>query len=651
MKNRPLAALLVLSVLILGLGPSETVIAPVNAQVAIKREVTIPVKVVFVGIDPALVNIDYMKWNFSLPTTTYEQVLSPQPYLTGVVYTIDYNFAFASDAFKARLVSFLESIEISREGPNPWFYYYVAEPSGYVSSGNFYSFKYVAYDANQVEDWLYKNQQDVGGFPSDGWTLMFLNLPELPSYDFEYYKDFLSENRNDQPSGTGHYYSVQYRDSDLDYQLRFRDFMTGWGGVHRFSFHDLSAGPSFWSPWEDLPLQIVLKDNRIDLQTSFGRTWFTEYLSDYIFQATWNLITPFYVYTPTYSEKYTFDIHVFDNRTAQERAEVNIRSTINPNKIKAAFEDLLPYSEIEVSVQFEDLSKYPDLVGVIGSNYKFTDSYTFGTVFAEPLQYGIIDARPVYKYLQENIKVFEQNFHRDRSEFTVPIFAFAFSEDTLFTFTYKWVIQHQDPENSSLLGVALGDLALVSLSQRQFQRGYYVSPVQPKKGYGFTQTVIHEAGHMIGLAHPHQFGDIGDFTVSAMGYYTWDYVFGQSDKDAIRRAHVNQIYVEVQSLLEQLKEGGTSNDVVDLIGSQLREVDAKYSQMNYVEALRAVLRADNTARSALSGLVLVPGGSMVQPSIAYAMYVTVGVAVGLIVGFAVAWLILKRRTQVQTAPL
>ena len=80
---------------------------------------------------------------------------------------------------------------------NPWFYYYQQDPStGYVSQG-YHSMNYVVYDANQAENWIYSNQQDLGGFPSNGWTIMWLNLTELPSYDFENYSAFLKT------SGTG----------------------------------------------------------------------------------------------------------------------------------------------------------------------------------------------------------------------------------------------------------------------------------------------------------------------------------------------------------------------------------------------------------------------------------------------------------------
>jgi hypothetical protein len=618
-------------IMVITMTTNQAMVAQIHAQSAPQRYVSIPVKVVFVGIDPATVDLNYIKWGGNLPTTTFGQVLEPPPggNLTGVLYNVSYTFTFANSRFKSNLESYLQSIQEVKSEDNPWFYYYTVEPTGYVSTSNFYSLKAVTYDANKVENWIFNNQNELGGFPSNGWTLMLMNLPELPSYSFRDYREFLIKQRSAPPNGTAHYYSVRYQDLDLGYQLRYRDYMTGWGGVHRFWFNDLSAGPSFWTSSQDLPLQIALEDNHIDLHTPYGKTWLTQNLADFIFQGTWNIVTPFFEYTPSYSEKYTFDIHVFDNRTDQEKQAPNIRSTVDPDKIRNAFQDLLPYSKIQVSLKFEDLSKYPGLEDVIRSNYKYTDSFTFG-VSGQPLQYGVVDARSVYKYFEDNLQNFEPNFHRDRYEFTVPVFAFAFSRDALFTFTYKWIITKPESQIKSLLGVALGDMALVSLSQQEFQRGNYVSPPQPNRGEAFTEVIIHESGHMLGLPHPHNFGPVGDFILSAMGYYTYDYAFGQSDKDALQRAHVDQIYLNVKSLLAKLSSQNPASGFS--IGNQLNAVDQKYSQMDYASALSLVLQAEQAANKALAS----PFSAIVAP----ATYVIVGI----IVGFVISWITLRHRT-------
>jgi hypothetical protein len=468
---------------------------------------------------------------------------------------------------------------------------------------------------------MFSNQQDLGGFPDNGWTLMFLNLTDsLPSYDWTNYKAFIGDYRQAPPNGTAHYYGIQPRDLDLGYRYRYRDYMTGWGSIHRFWFDDLSAGPSFQTFPEDLPLQIAIRDNNFDLRSAFGKNWLTEYLSDYVSQATTNIVAPWYLYPPMYSDKYSFHVHIFDNRTPSEQAKVDIKSTFNPDKVKSSFEDLLPYSKVEVTTTFEDLSKYPELQNVLRSNYKFSDSFTAGVDFASPQQYGIIDARSVYKYLRENMQTFEPNYHRDRSEFTDPVFAFAFTNQTVFAWNYKYLIE-------PFGGVALGDLALIGSSQSDFQRGSYVTPIQPDAGIGFTYDVIHEAGHNLGLTHPHDpAGPTGDFTSSPLSYFTFTYMWGQREKDALHRAHVDQIYQEVSSFLQNSSSSGADSGQV---GNQLKDVDAKYSQMDYIGALASVLKAESMINSGSSA------SNLLQPE--------TYLALGILVGIVLAWIIVTPR--------
>lgn len=632
MNSSRLAVFVISAIMLLSMLPNQGLIAQVHAQTAPQRNVSIPVKVILVGVDPATVNLDYIKWGGNLPTTTFGEVLEPPPggSLTGVVYNVSYTFSFASEQFKSNLESYLQSIQVVKEERNPYFYNYTLESNGYVNTNNFYSFKSVSYDANRVESWLYNHQNDLGGFPSNGWTLMLMNLPELPSYSFKDYRNFLINQRTLPPTGTAHYYSVNYKDLDLGYQLRYRDYMTGWGGIHRFWYNDLSAGPSFWTWPEDLPLQVALADNHLDINTAYGKTWFTQYIGDYISQATWNFVVPFFEYTPVYSQRYSFDIHVFDNRTDQEKQAVNINSTVDPAKIKSAFQDLIPYSQIQVSLKFEDLTQYPDLEHVIQSSYMYSDSFTYG-VSAQPLRYHIVDARPVYKFLEDNMQTFEPDYRQDNTLYVIPVFAFAFSNDTLFTFTYKWSIAKEESQIKALLGVALGDLALVSLSQQEFQRGNYITPPQPNLGEAFTEVIIHESGHMVGLPHPHNFGPVGDFIQSVMGYYTYDYTFGQSDKDMLRRAHVDQIYLNVESLISKLDSQNSASAIG--IKNELNGVDEKYSQMDYVSALSLILQAQQDVNSAL--------GSPLSDLVAPLLYVVVGLVIGLLV----SWLAFRRRTR------
>jgi hypothetical protein len=633
-----------------------------SVQAGISR--SIPIKVVLVGIGQDQVDPSYLAWSGDSknlpPSVVNVDLLSGNA--TGVVFHPQYTFTFASADFKQNLINYVRTLEKPVHGKNPWFGQYAADKSNpdYVDR-NPVDVDYVVYDANSVEDWLWSHSQDLGGFSDNGWTIIVANLPELPSITWKDVQNFEKSNGGLLPKSKPHYYGITHTDLDLGYKYRYRDLMNAWGGHHRMWFVDLSAGPVWNSQWTDLPLQVVIGDNKFDIASSFGKTWFTEYIADYVWEATYNFITQNFVYFPQYAPKYQIDVFILDDRTPEEKHAVPINSTVNKDAIQAAFNDLVPYSTVTVNLDFPEVPA--QLHDLIQSSYKFTDSWLMGADFASPERYGIVDLRPVYKYMTDNFASFEKSGRHAHSDsfglfdpsmvdgtVIIPAFAFAFSNETYFSYTYKWFIGDTDYENGALLGIALSEGAFISYNQYLFTRGGQVSPPQTGKGEGFTQTIIHEVGHEFGLMHPHQYGDIGDFILSPMGYFTDDYQFGIIDKDSVQRAHADQLYMDSLRLISGSSAGGLVSQTM----SKLAEVDAAYSQMRYSDAVQAALSAHQLAvQAAQSG-----GGQTTQtgpttqttttgPTAAADMtivYLVVGVIIGVVVGFGLAMILRRRKT-------
>jgi hypothetical protein len=633
-------AVAIVALLAISTGPLQ-----VNSQ-STGRAATIPVRVILVGLDG--VNTDYLAWSkaFSgnLPSQIPNSVLMSGNN-TGEVFYPQYTFVKASSTAKQGLIDYLKSIGKDANNENAWFRQYVQDDKNkdYCNT-KFRAVNYVVYDANQVENWLWDHSQDLGGFTENGWTVILSYLPELPSITFKDYSRFEGTYGKTLPTSKPHYYGISRVDTDLGYRPRYRDFMNAWGGQKgRMWFVDLSAGPVWNSRWDDLPLQVVLGDNKIDPTSDFGNQWLTEYVSDYVWQATQNFIAPQFVYYPTYRPNYQIDVFVLDNRTSAEKTAVPIDRTIDKDPIVTAFQDLVPYSRISVNINFVDISS--ELRQALVSSYKYTDSWTFGADWCEPERYGVVDVRPAYKYLTEHLVDYETHPYLTEDTMTIPVFAFAFSGETYFTYGYKWYIGKTNWENGALEGIAMDQAALISLNQYEFTYGDHVTPAQPGKGVGFTEVVIHEVGHEFGLMHPHQYGGIGDFIYSAMGYFTDDYSFGQIDKDAIQRAHVDQIYMATQRILEQLASADSSQ-----VQAKLSDVDAAYSKMDYAGAMQEVLSAYQSAQqlattatqtqtqasTAATEVVTVTGESSM-------LYLAGGVAVGLIVGVVVVALIMRKK--------
>lgn len=561
-----------------------------QSQQAPGRSVTIPIKVVLVGFDQSqIVPSDLVAApSGTLLPSTIPAVDFDTGNNTGVVFRPSYTFSFAPSNFKSNFEGYLNSIAQTKVGNDTWFIQYATDPQNpeYVVQ-NPQRVRYVVYDANSVESWLWNHSSDFGGTASNGWTIIISYMPDLPSVSYQDVHDFLLSNGASKLTTTPHYYGLNVTDPDLGYQLRYRDFMNAWGGHHRMWFVDLSAGPVFNSQWEDLPLQVAIGDNKIDMTSDFAKHWLTDYVGDYVTQATYNFIAQGFVYYPQFARNYQIDVNIMDDRNQSDIAALPIQKTFNKDLIQAAFNDLVPYSHVTVNINFPTVT--PELDGVLKSNYKYSDSFVNGFVFASPQRYGVINVKPAYNYILAHLTQFEANPYFSGDTMTIPVFAFAFSGQTYFTDTYKWLVGNIDPENGALLGEALPGAVMISYNQWEFTRGNYVMPQQPGKGDGFTYDIIHEVGHEFGLMHPHQYGDIGDFIASPMGYFTDDYAFGQIDKDSIQRAHVDQLYMKAEQLMTQIP--GMSSDLLSQINSKLGQADAAYNLMNYTSAIQFVFAA------------------------------------------------------------
>jgi hypothetical protein len=638
----------------------------VSAAPVVNRVSPLAINVVFIGLDSNQINPNYLVWNGSSKNLPSEipNVVSDgfNTNLTGVMFKPEYQVFFAPSNFKQDLLSYMTSIQRQGRGPDPWFMYYTPDPNNpdYLIS-NTVSIDYVAYDANFVEEWLWNHLPSIGVRTDSSWTIIVSNLPELPSISFSEAQRFLKVAGTGKPpappSTKPHYYSTSVTDSDLGYTFPKRDFMKAWGGHHRMWFVDLSAGPVYLqntnTQWDDLPLQVVVGDNNIDLTSDFGKNWLTEYAADYIFDATYSFVARNFLYYPRYFSEYQIDIHIFDDRSDSEKSQVPIQKTISQFNIVTALQDLVPYSNVTVNLQIQNTTQ--ELHSLIESNYKYTDSWIYGNQFLTPLRYGVVDLRPVYKYLLDNFNEFELKIPGGSPpRKIIPVFAFAFSGDTTFTYTSKWYIADKDFDTGAELGFAQEECVIVGLNQYEFNLGEAPSPPQPGKGRGFTQTIIHELGHEFGLTHPHDTNTLGDFFFSPMGYYTNNIQFGISDKDSIQRAHVDGLYLQTQAILVNDPETSSNSGLIDQARSKLMQVDSDYAKMNYGDAIRPALAALQLAKEAAAVISPLSNSTSTTTSQAtnsgnYSFgnnmfaYIIAGIAVGIVLGFAIPMLLKRRK--------
>jgi len=636
------------------------------------RTVPLRVKVVLVGIDSNWIDTDYLIWNQLIPLEQYQSIQDTDA-TTGVLFKLSYDVSFATQLFRDKYVQFLKSIEVRRKIKNPCFTYRTWNDGRQDYDYTTHECTNVLYDAIKVEEWLYQNRDGYGGFPSNGWTFIITYLPELPFFSFTDEKDWGKKYR-DPPAGTPHYYSISVADFDGGYKYRETEFMKGWGGKYRMVFVDLGAGPIPWTEnrgegWGDSPLQWALEDFDVKLGSTFGRTWLTNYVASYIWEAVRNFAIPNFCYDPPLADEYELAVCFLDHRTSEEKSKVRLESLVSKDTIKAAYDDLCPYIKNSVRVSFDSSSDFEGLTRVIEDSRLTADSIFYSNSWTKGRKRDYINMDPVYKYLQANVGKFVKDFRRDRIKVTFPVFAFVFSGSLRFYHQWKWFISDYDRLSDTFSGTALGDFVMIGHSHNYLIAGDLDSPKQPGKGVGFTALIIHEVGHMVGLMHPHSYAWWGDFALGAMSYFTSDVVFGQHDKDALRRGHVDKLMIEAGQLLREAKENlGTrvkSPEAESLVAKAeqlLKTAESDYGNMQYAEAFGKIKDSLSQSKAALekaktlttleqkvnelTGRIQELSGELERTRTLLPVTLIVGIVIGVGVGFVVLKVLTKKKETV-----
>ncbi|MEM2680616.1 MAG: hypothetical protein QW647_02765 [Candidatus Bathyarchaeia archaeon] len=547
-----------------------------------RREVSVNIKIVFIGFNEGMIDREYLTWNN--PYYKYQSILIPG-ISTNVLYLFDYSYTIVNEDFKKEFLNYLHSIEIKEYKKNLiWNISYKIQKEVGLTV-NYTEFKVNSlnsfYDAEKVEDWLIAHSESYDGLQENGYTLILSYLPELPSFTPEQFKAAL---KGENVTVTPHYYNKTFIDLDLGYKLN-RCWMTAWGGKSRLYYIDLSAGPSLVD--KQLPLQLAAEFNNIDLNSTYGKVWLNQYLSDYIYGAVYNLFAPDLIYPLNFSKKYVIDVLVLDNRSTN--AKPDIKLTVNQNLIENSLKNLVPFANIEVKLRFNKLKDYPDFEEVVlQSTIKtrnFSDKYPPEPYYPP----NIVDVRPIYEWLSESGKGHIKDFFkikRSEEEFVIPVIIFAFTQDfNLGVSSKEWLAKKGVKD---LWGIALYDMVLISHSEVDFNRGEYFGD-ENKGGFGFSQTIIHEVGHMLGLNHPFIYDETENYVNSVMSYYPYSYEFSQFDKDVLLRSLSDKFIMEAKTLIS-----GTGKFKA---GNLLTDAEQLYDKMFYKEALEKAYEALKDAKS------------------------------------------------------
>ncbi len=604
------------------------------------RDVPLNIRVIFIGLTQSDINSSYLTNGIISPLQKPQSILAGAEG-TGVQFKFNYQLNFSSPTVASSLSTFIAGTGKRVDTPTGSGQYF-RNPYFDNATTNISTVTNWFYDANQVGNWSGWSNY-FGPSPIPGYTLFVADLHNyLPSFVYGEYQNYQTKCSPLSPTGqcqnpnrgtaTAHYYNRTITEPDLKYVER-RHFMTGWGVGQRSYFIDLSAGPSYWT--NELPIQVAEEARTVATNPWYLRYWETKFVADYLVGVIYNLFSPDQLYPVDYSAKYAFHLFFFDARNASEiLAGPSLQNSVNLTMVKSQLAQLVPYANVTVVPKFEILSSEPGLAAVV--NNATTKTYDKAS------DSFVVDERLVYNWLstysEEHISRFV-NVTRTINQIDIPAFIFAFQWKNDFGVSFKGDIFLQR-RPGSIFGEALGDLVLIGHSQRDLNYGSYPDPTgqtQPNTGVGYTRTIIHELGHMLGLNHPFLYDLDEDFVDSVMGYYANSLVYSQFDKDLILRGVNDELLIFAKVTLANTTSSFLNSGAISSARQSMASADRKYSSMDYAGAVSDSLAAAQSAFQAHQ-----VGVGFLSSGIIFGI---IGLVAGIAVGLLAGLLAFRRKPQ------
>lgn len=551
--------------------PSFTALEP-GETVTFGQEV--PINIVFIGYKQSKINTGSLL--NELPDAYEPVVRFPQFYGLsgrdmGLRFNFDYNVSFAGNHFTNRFFNHLKQIG-TRGGLTDYQKLYNQQDNNVLRVKG----RVLYIDAPSVEGWLADNL-DV---PDKGYTVVFINWHGRPDFRFHVYT------KTDEPDpDTGHNFG------EMDSRQ-----MIAWGGSHsRLWFHDLSAGPEFntdnWNVDDPDLNGNDVEDYRMPPTWEYGGGGYRRASA---LSSDLGLVTRFVginllftaspLYDPLVAAPGPNGDRVVHMNMFEDDAASSGTDWIDRRFIQDRLAEFQPYYDWKTRlvdrnpIDADARRAFRIFAGVRDAEDCWVP---FGDPFAE-----------LFCYFDENLGRYVPNY--GRNDYVASIFNFNTTEARL-------------GNQFGLLGFA-DDNWTDGTQTHTFTFG---AAAYRELGYGFTSTVVHEAGHHFGMAHPHDgwdselgfdygpadefyFAWSGDESDSVMQYLGVTNRFGEFDQDNMYRWEMAGYLNWANGLLDDILAHPSANSVKSTLAKAeefARTAVRNFKNWNYLGAATNARRA------------------------------------------------------------
>jgi hypothetical protein len=543
----------------------------------------VPVNVVLVGYDdPNLV----AQIRRELPRTYEPVVRFPRFYglrgrPMGLHYGFRYRFVNAAPAFERQFFSYLS--ESGRPGPRTDYQQaYNEQRSNVLNVGR----RVLYLNGPSVERWLSDHSAAVGVSPRS-YTVFLVNWYGKPGFRFHVYE---------RPGGAD-------VDTGVDFNRYDTRKMIAWGGTSsRTWFHDLSAGPEYWTDNFNVDDPDLDDNGEVDYRMppiwEYRRGGFrapgrlghdlgliVRYVAIDLLFTTSPLYDPL-VTTPGRGGAKVADITMF-----QDNPAINGLSLVDRGNILGLLRGYQPYYPWKVALRDRQLDR-----GALHAFRIFTGlwdpgdscSQRFGTTFAQ-----------LYCYFSRNLDKYVPEY--PARDYVGELFAFNTTDRRM-------------GEQLGLLGFADDDWR----TGRQTLIFAFDSPFTIDIGYGFSSTIVHEYGHHVGASHPHDgwdsergidfgpedefyFAWAGDESDSLMSYTALSPDFSTFDRDNMYRWETAGYINRANALLGRILDDPDAGEVAGLVARAERlamRARGAFDRWAYLDAVSTAYASYNALRLA-----------------------------------------------------